>query len=78
MFFFLMYRPSCLIEAYGSTEKCLSVYVRLLAAHLFNEDAIFLPQLPPGSDRMSGRSYGCSPLLASLIPWRWTDERRLM
>ncbi len=35
-FFFSMYRPSCLTEAYGSPEKHWLVCGGLLANHLFN------------------------------------------
>jgi hypothetical protein len=37
-----MYRPFCLIEAYGSPKKYLLVSVGLFAMHLFNLNLIFL------------------------------------
>jgi hypothetical protein len=37
----LYYRPSCLIEAYGSPRKYWLVRGGLLANNLFNEGAIF-------------------------------------
>jgi hypothetical protein len=36
-----MYRPSCLIEAYGGPEKYWLVCVVLLANYLFNLNFIF-------------------------------------
>jgi hypothetical protein len=41
-FFFSMYRPSCLIEAYVRPEKYWLVWARPLANHLFNFNFIFL------------------------------------
>jgi hypothetical protein len=41
MFFFLVYRPSCLIEASFRSEKCWLVCVGLLATHLFGSNLIF-------------------------------------
>jgi hypothetical protein len=40
--FFLKYRPSCLIEAYGRLEKYWLVWAGCLANHLFNFTFIFL------------------------------------
>ncbi len=40
--FFSTYRPSCLIESYGSPGGYWLVCVRLLAAHLLNLNFIFL------------------------------------
>ncbi len=41
-YFFLMYRPSCLIEASSRPEKYLLMCVGLLANHLFSSNLIFL------------------------------------
>jgi hypothetical protein len=41
-FFFLIYRPSCLIQAYGGPEKYWLVWAGLLANHPFNFNFIFL------------------------------------
>jgi hypothetical protein len=40
--FFSMYRPSCLIEAYGGPEKYRLVCVGLLVAHVIKLNLIFL------------------------------------
>ncbi len=40
--FFSMYRPSCLIEAYIRHEKYWLVWAEPLANHLFNFNFIFL------------------------------------
>ncbi len=40
--FFLLYRPSCLIEAYDRPEKYWLVWAGPLASHLFNFNFIFL------------------------------------
>jgi hypothetical protein len=61
--FFSLYRPSCLIEAYVMPEKYLLVWAGPLANHLFNFNFIFL------SD---GGKSGI-PLLANVIPRRRTD-----
>jgi hypothetical protein len=41
VFFFSLYRPSCLTEAYGGPEKYWLVFVVLLANYLFNINFIF-------------------------------------
>jgi hypothetical protein len=45
LYFFNMYilRPSCIIEAYGRSEKYWLVCVGLLANHVSHESAIFCP-----------------------------------
>jgi hypothetical protein len=47
VFLFLMYRPSCLTEAYGGLEKYWFVWAGLLAIHLFNLSFIFLSNCIP-------------------------------
>jgi hypothetical protein len=41
LFFFNVYRPSCLFEAYGRPKNYWLVYVGLLANRLFNQGAFF-------------------------------------
>jgi hypothetical protein len=50
---FLMYRPSCLIEAYTVPEKYWLVSIELLAVYLFNEGIIFCHR---GEDRLAQES----------------------
>jgi hypothetical protein len=48
--FFSMYRPSCLIEAYGGPEKYRLVCVGLLVAHVIKLNLIFLSDGIPAEE----------------------------
>jgi hypothetical protein len=55
--FFLMYRPSCLIEAYVRPEKYWLVWAGLKANHLLNFNFIFLSDgLTVAAERAAGPS----------------------
>ncbi len=68
-FFFSMYRPSCIIEAYVRSEKYWLVRVGLLANHLSSSDFIFLSS----GSRMSDSFCWYILQLASPIVQQWTD-----
>jgi hypothetical protein len=53
--FFSMFRPSCLIEAYGRSEKYSLVWAGLKANHLFDFNFFFLSvSLTAAAERAAG------------------------
>ncbi len=72
--FFSMFRPSSLIEAFGSLEKGWLVCAGMLEAHLLNVSAIFLHDglRRQRKERRSGRSR---PATFGSTPWWLTNAR---
>ncbi len=70
LFFFFMYRPSCLIEAYARPESTFWCVVGCWQTiYIYNLNFIYFSD---SCDGMNNRSFGGIPLLAGPVPRRWT------